>query len=336
MGIDSGHLELVMVRHTIVAGLTPLLVLFAAGATRAQIAMRGDFTAERDCPAVVSIRKRTNPDSAKLTPDRVYALIAANAKPATHYRLRVPGARPRERWVEADCGFVGTRPRPKPATGRGPEYVLALTWQPAYCEMRRSRPECAKQTAQRFDADHFTLHGLWPQPHNNIYCGVSERQRKARWSRIPALALTPATRSDLHRAMPASASYLHRHEWLKHGTCYGKSAEAYFVDSLALLKQVNTSALQRTFAANIGDRLTAAEVRAAVDRSFGRGTGTRTTMNCRKDMITELQFNLRGPIDRASRLGDLLRNAAGAPVRCAAGWVDPVGIGSAAQRYPSG
>lgn len=315
-----------MLRSLTAVTLAPILALGVSGMSRAEIKMDGKFTAEQGCPAVVSIRKKTNPDSARLTPDRVYAVTAANAKPATHYQVRVPGARPRKRWVEAGCGFLGTRPAPAPSVGRGPEYVLALTWQPAFCQMRRSKPECDKQTAKRFDADHFTLHGLWPQPRTKVYCGVSARRRKSSWSRIPALGLTPKTMSELRQAMPGTASYLQRHEWLKHGTCYGKPAEDYFLDMMALLKQVNGSALQKLFANNIGSRLTAAEVRAAVDRSFGRGTGSKTTMNCKQGMITELQFNLRGDVARFSKLGDLLRGAAGAEVRCAAGRVDRVGL----------
>ena len=303
-----------------------LLYTLLSTTGHAEVRMHGEFTAERSCPAVISIRKKTNPDHAKLTPDRVYTIVAANKEPATYYQIRVPGARPRERWVEAGCGFLGARPKPKGAVvGRGSEYVLALTWQPAFCQMRRSKPECRGQSARRFDARHFVLHGLWPQPRGNSYCGVSRKQRDRSWSRLPAVDLSVATRRELERSMPGSASYLHRHEWLKHGTCYGKPAEQYFVDMMALLKQVNGSALQKLFANHIGERLTAAEVRAAIDKTFGRGTGAKTLMNCKQGMITEIQFNLRGRIDPQSKLGDLLRAATDAPVRCAAGRVDRVG-----------
>jgi len=312
----------------------PVLLLAAlvlSQPLRAEVRMQGDFAAEQECEAVVSIRKKTNPGKIRLTPYRVYTVLAANAEPATHYRLRVPGARPRERWVAADCGHLGgnrvgpVSPVTKPASG--PEYVLALTWQPAFCQMRPNKPECEDQTASRFDANHFTLHGLWPQPRSNVYCGVSSHERKRSWSRIPPLPLSAQTRRELERMMPGTASNLQRHEWLKHGTCYGKPADAYFRDAMALLQQVNGSAVQRLFADNIGERITTAEIRAAADQSFGRGSGARMVVNCAKrGMITELQIHLRGHIDSDSRIGDLMRGAATAHVRCTAGNVDAVGL----------
>ena len=296
----------------------------------AEIRLQAKFTAEQQCEAVVSIRKQTNPGKTRLTPDRVYKVLAANAEPASYYRLRVPGARPRERWVAADCGHLGGRRKAPASTvsksASGPETVLALTWQAAFCQMRRNKPECREQTSRRFDANHFSLHGLWPQPRSKVFCGVSSHQSKRSWSRIPPLDLSAKTRRELEQRMPGMASNLQRHEWLKHGTCYGKPADAYFRDALALLQQVNQSAVQRLFADHIGERITAAEIRAAADQSFGRGSGARIVVNCRSGMITELQIQLRGPIDSDSRIGTLMRNAATAPVRCSAGRVDAVGF----------
>src|SRR3546814_10932851 len=51
-------------------------------------------------------------------------------------------------------------------------FVLAVSWQPAFCETRPAKPECVTQDEDRFDASHFALHGLWPQPRGNVYCGV--------------------------------------------------------------------------------------------------------------------------------------------------------------------
>src|SRR3546814_5265076 len=51
-------------------------------------------------------------------------------------------------------------------------FVLAVSWQPAFCETRPAKPECVTQDEDRFDASHFALHGLWPQPRGNVSCGV--------------------------------------------------------------------------------------------------------------------------------------------------------------------
>ena len=55
--------------------------------------------------------------------------------------------------------------------------MLAVTWQPAFCQLHARKPECGSQTSDRFDATHFTLHGLWPQPRAKEYCGVSAALR---------------------------------------------------------------------------------------------------------------------------------------------------------------
>ena len=57
------------------------------------------------------------------------------------------------------AGLIGYR-----QLAAGPaQYVLAVNWQLAFCETRSRLPECRSQTEDRFDASHFTLHGLWPQ-----------------------------------------------------------------------------------------------------------------------------------------------------------------------------
>ena len=52
------------------------------------------------------------------------------------------------------------------------DMVLAISWQAGFCETRPRLPECRSQTNKRYDANHFALHGLWPQPGNLAYCDV--------------------------------------------------------------------------------------------------------------------------------------------------------------------
>jgi hypothetical protein len=104
------------------------------------------------------------------------------------------------------------------------EHVLAVSWQPAFCETRPRLPECRSQTADRFDASNFALHGLWPQPRSQAYCGVDERtvaqDKRRRWRDLPWERLDDDLWSRLRQAMPGTRSGLHKHEWIKHGTCY--------------------------------------------------------------------------------------------------------------------
>ena len=209
--------------------------------------------------------------------------------------------------------------------------MLAVSWQPAFCQTHQDRrkAECVTQTAERFDATHFTLHGLWPQPRGNVYCGVSNRNKqlddKRAWSQLPELGLSDSTLADLVVTMPGVASYLQRHEWYKHGSCYDGPAEEYYQDSLALMDQLNDSPLRELFADNIGQSITANQIRAGFDQAFGTGSGNKVKIKCNSGLITELWLHLKGKVEADTKLDGLL--AAGAPTDqgCNGGRVDAVG-----------
>ena len=214
--------------------------------------------------------------------------------------------------------------------------VLAVTWQPAFCETKPRKPECRDQDAKRYDADHFALHGLWPQK-RRAYCGNGPLVRRARkggsWSRLPGIGLDETLREPLLRVMPGALSYLHRHEWWKHGTCYAKDATSYYRDAIALMAALNRSQVRHLFAERVGREVTTRDIRAAFDTAFGPGAGRRVKVRCRRDgdrqLIVELQIGLQGNIPREAARGDLRRLIrASRPVRpdCPGGIVDPVGF----------
>ena len=350
--------------------LLPLLLSLTPLAAAAE-PITGTLTAEQDCPAGVSTKHSANPGRIRLVPGQVYTVVARNRPEPSHYQLRIEGAEPRERWVEVSCGHYAAEltawpeteatpapplasrtppappeplpprapaPAPAPAVqappsgGMGDQYVLAATWQPAFCEIRARLPECQGLTPAQEAGRRFSLHGLWPQPIGRAYCGVPAPVRQAAeagdWRRLPAPDLGAATREALSQRMPGTLSLLERHEWTKHGTCYGADAETYFRDSLALLDQLNASEVQRLFESNIGKRLRAEEIRAAFDRAFGPGTGERVRLECDQEgQITELRIGLRGPVRPGATLADLIRAAPTRSVGCRGGWVDRAGPG---------
>nr|WP_295891924.1 ribonuclease [uncultured Devosia sp.] len=214
------------------------------------------------------------------------------------------------------------------------QYVLAISWQPAFCETRPDKPECESQTADRFDASHFALHGLWPQPRSRDYCGVDEATVRADkdgdWSQLPAPELPADLWADLQVAMPGTQSALERHEWIKHGTCYEGDAEAYFADSLDMLAAINDSAVAELFAASIGKRITQTEIRAAFDAAFGPGAGERVRLSCADDdgrrLISELTIGLTGDIQGPASIADRLLEARPTDGGCDGGVVDAVGL----------
>ena len=214
------------------------------------------------------------------------------------------------------------------------DMVLALSWQPGFCETRPRLRECKSQTAQRFDASHFSLHGLWPQPRNKAYCGVPEaevqRDKSSRWKSLAVLGLSDTIKKQLWTIMPGSRSFLHRHEWVKHGTCYSQTPETYYADSIVLVDAINASPIQKLFEDNIGRKLTNRQISTAFDNAFGQGVGARVRVACKRDgkrtVITEITIGLSGQITGQP---DITRLALASPktkAGCPVGIVDAAGF----------
>ncbi|TIV54020.1 MAG: ribonuclease, partial [Mesorhizobium sp.] len=275
-----------------------VLALVGAGVARADVKMSGTFVADSACPATQAIKSGKNPGNVSTEAGQSYQLLAGNKDEPTHYLIQVPGADPERRWVKISCGHItggsaATAPAPagqtkpsQPASGK-PEYVFALSWQPAFCETKGSKPECKAQNPSEFDASHFTLHGLWPQPNGNFYCqvpaGDKANDNPAHWADLPPVDLDANTRAELDQVMPGTASKLERHEWIKHGTCYGKSQQEYFADALNLMRAVNASPVRDLFNKNIGKQLTSDQIRGAFNQAFGAGAGDRVRVSCLVD-----------------------------------------------------
>lgn len=130
--------------------------------------------------------------------------------------------------------------------------------------------------------------------------------------------------------MPGTQSQLENHEWLKHGTCYGSDADEYFSDALAMLDAVNNSAVRELFASNLGKTVTLKQIRAAFDKSFGKGAGLRVRVACERDgnrrIISELTIGLTGTINGPPDYKRLTMAARPTDGGCDQGVVDRVGL----------
>jgi len=298
------------------------------------ITLDEQFVAGEACEALQSIRSGTNPGNIRLTPQESYPVIGKNRDNASHYLLRIEGAEPLQRWVSVQCGQLLGSSTPAPVNQA---YLLALSWQPSFCETKPSKPECQSQTEQRFDATNLVLHGLWPQPSQNIYCNVSDEIKRLdkdkRWSQLPPINLSAETRNALAVKMPGFASDLHLHEWYKHGTCYSDSPEEYFQESIALLDQVNNSSVRELFVRNIGNSVSSNEIRNQFDVAFNNGAGSKVQVQCQRDideaqnnMVVELQVNLKGNIQPDTPIEGLLQSGKTVPAGCTLGEIDPAGF----------
>ena len=186
-----------------------------------------------------------------------------------------------------------------PAQAR--EFVFSVSWQPAFCERMTAKKECQTQTADRFDASSFTLHGLWPQ--EGQWCDVSRKVKKndstKQWDKLPAVRLSSETRTQLEQKMPGTASYLDRHEWIRHGTCAGTSQEEYFKSALSLLDNINASELRKLVASRVGGSVELKQLTDAVEKEYGTLPPNSIAFLCERNpqgqMLTEIRFYLETP-----------------------------------------
>jgi ribonuclease T2 len=312
--------------------------------------LEGYFIAWRNCELFQSKNERTNPGNLFTEPWKAYEMIGSNLPGRDYYQVRVseaPGIQ--DRWVEATCGFRAIEPeadvsetlstRGSEVREIGSEHVLALSWHSAFCEAKPATPECALLNAGDLPMAEIRLsvHGLWPQPREREYCGVPDTlerlDRQGRWSDLPSLDLSRQTQEALVSAMPGTHSFLHRHEWIKHGTCYDAAGaeEEYFSDAVFLARAVNQSAVARFLARMLGEEIRTETIRDRFDEAFGSGAGARVGFQCSRDgartLLQEVRVNLRGDIGPgASSIADLILAADPVPQGCVKGIVDPFGL----------
>jgi len=322
------------------------IILFLSFFTTNSLFAKGSescFLANDSCEAYQSFRKKTNPEGIHLEAGKFYKILEKNRK-KNAFRVQVEGIKRPARWVNGRCGeslsvcSVNKSNEPKNAIKKmmptkrmprkkKPDYLLALTWQPSFCETHSRKKECRTQTKNRYDATHWSLHGLWPQPRNNAYCGVSDMDkgidRNKKWHLLAPVKLSQKTATELAFVMPAVASKLQRHEWIKHGTCYGTDANEYYADAIYLTKQINRSIVGKLFNKGVGKRVSLKQVRQHFDKAFGKGAGSKVDMRCdRKGRVSELWINLKGEVEEDTTMASLLENAIRAGSSCKIGVVD--------------
>lgn len=173
-------------------------------------------------------------------------------------------------------------------------WLLALSWSPEYCASNAARPG-SKQCAQPRE---FVVHGLWPQYERGYpeFCDTQTRVPERAADRLGAL-------------VPDRGLVFH--QWKKHGSCSGMTAETYFatleraarsiVVPGAYLKKASARRVQRTelerafIAANPGlfpeaitiecSRQFLREVRVCLDRALKpRACGRDVTEGCGREL----------------------------------------------------
>ncbi|APZ51759.1 ribonuclease T2 family protein [Salipiger abyssi] len=158
--------------------------------------------------------------------------------------------------------------------GRFDYYVMSLSWSPSWCALEgdaRRSPQC--------EEDHgWILHGLWPQYHRGYpsYCPSSQR--------APSRAMT-AEMADI-----MGTAGLAWHQWKKHGSCSGLSAETYFALSRRAYETVTRPAAFRKLESPVS--LPAALVEEAFLKANPGLEPDMLTITCKAGRIQEARLCL--------------------------------------------
>ena len=304
--------------------------------------------ATKECSAFNNMKHTSNTNNIELKVGEKYRILQNNKG---QILTLIEGERIAQRWVNEACfsdtsKSIDEKKSVMPSTSKesrtvskekvktvtlakstAKQNLLAISWQNAFCQTHQYKRECKSMNIKDFGATNFVLHGLWPQPRNNQYCNASKKEigkdKNKQWNKLNKLDLNTTVRTELSKLMPGYSSNLHKHEWIKHGTCYGTDANNYYFNAMALLTQVNESALQKYFKLNIGKQVRLKEIRKVVDKAFGKGAGEHVTMNCNKGLVTELWLHIGNSSE--STLTELLSKGETPKSRCHKGRIDPVG-----------
>jgi len=308
-------------KHTPRLLLAITLFFSTIHSAQASTSASGTITAKQTCEAYVSKNKRTNPDHTTLVVSKKYSIFEANkSSNPDWFRVRIDTANPPERWVAGYCGTVKVKlgggqtdsGNACHTPGLEDSYVLALSWQPAFCETHRDKPECRVDDEKSYQARNFTLHGLWP---NKVSCGTNygncgeTQNTPGEFCDYPALPLFTETRQNLEQVMPSAAagSCLQRHEWYKHGTCQTTwSMDGYFDVAIDLTRQFNQSGVAYFIDRNIGNTVTEEALINKVDCALGAGAHRHLELKCQSGRLVDVYINLPANITAGAGLGELM------------------------------
>ena len=155
-------------------------------------------------------------------------------------------------------------------------FVLSLSWSPNWCAIEgdaKRSPQCAEKSGHGW-----IMHGLWPQFHRGYpsFCRTVERP--------PSRGMT----SDMADIMGTSG--LAWHQWKKHGSCTGLSAQDYYALSRRAYALIERPAIFRKLDRSV--RLPASVVEDAFLKSNPAIKADGITITCRNNRIQEARICL--------------------------------------------
>lgn len=308
-----------------------VLLAFSALDCSASEAASGSFMASRSCEAYSSFAKRSNPGDVKISAGTRYTVREINKTEYDWLRVDVPAAQPPLRWVQKDCGtpqLEDAAPRNSRAEAAGgavcsmpnqqDSYVLAITWQPGFCEHAKyngKKPECDAMNAGTLPARSLSLHGLWP---NKQECGTQYGSCSG-----PAFALSKETIDKIAPWMPNF--YYERsfgaYEWNKHGKCQSLPPDEYFIKAASAVRVVNDSEVGKIVLGNAGTSIRVSDFFERVKARYGDQVASTITLVCTQHKyLQEIRVSLALDFATDRELPQLVahaRPAASRAVGCA-------------------
>ncbi|MFY9238623.1 MAG: ribonuclease T2 [Roseovarius sp.] len=155
-------------------------------------------------------------------------------------------------------------------------YILALSWSPTWCALEGDARGAA-QCADVADTG-WVLHGLWPQYDRGWPTDCQTIMR------APSRAMT----REMEDIMGSAG--LAWHQWKKHGTCSGLSADAYYALSREAFESITRPAVFRNLSRPV--RLPAKVVEQAFLKANPRLGPDGVTITCRAGRIQEARICL--------------------------------------------
>ena len=312
------------------------------------------ITATKECEAFNNLKHAKNYGNVVLKSGSKYQILRQQKG---NYFIKVPNAKPMMRWVSVECfnGTVEPKTEQQDRTksevkekksifsrlfGKKSETkskvvksstkssgnldaLLVLSWHNTFCETHSNKKECRRDGGDA--KNHLVLHGLWPQPRNKEYCGLSGKIKQLdkykRWNALPKLDLNSNVFTLMQKYMPGVQSNLQRHEYYKHGSCYSKDTNSYFSNALNLTKEID-STIGEYLRDNIGKKVKAINIKLLASKTYGKEIKNKIAIKCKGRVLSEIWISTKG---KGNDIKSLIKNAKPIRSNCQEAIVDAPG-----------
>jgi ribonuclease T2 len=314
------------------------LLAFTSLTCSASESASGSFAATQSCEAFSSFAKRTNPGDVKISAGTSYTVREINKVDYDWVRIDVPGAQPALRWVQRACGKPALEDQqasrlPEGASGavcsaanQQDSYVLAITWQPGFCEHTKyngKKPECDAMNGGTLEAKTLSLHGLWP---NKKECGTQYGSCSGQPFSL--------SKDTIEKIAPWMPNFFYErtfgaYEWNKHGKCQSLPPDDYFIKAVSAVRVVNESEVGKIVLGSTGKSIRVSDFFDKIKARYGDKVANTITLVCTQHKyLQEIRVSLALDFATDRELPQLVANAKPAASR-AVGCADEIYVEAA-------